>query len=196
MTPYFSKWWHRLNFFPYETIWADFSYSILKDIDIRGILYSCTLSLMGSWKKWEVNVYGQSVIMSWKMYMFWGFWCTLPEPLCHISFTLTADGVPTLTSAQHRIWWCYDHPSLHGNLIFFFLNTSSLSSERLVFLFSTAGNDLQGQRTNSTFLTFGSKWLVSYLGVQVLNKTSYKSHFSGRLFWCLMRRDFSGSLEK
>lgn len=88
MTPYFSKWWHRLNFFPYETIWADFSYSILKDIDIRGILYSCTLSLMGSWKKWEVNVYGQSVIMSWKMYMFWGFWCTLPELLCHISFTL------------------------------------------------------------------------------------------------------------
>ena len=54
---------------------------------------------------------------------------------------------------------------------------SSLSSEHLVFLFSTAGNDLQGQKTNSIFLSFGSKWLVSYPGIQILNNVRYKSYF-------------------
>lgn len=83
---------------------------------------------------------------------------------------------PDICTAQDLMLLLSGPLSLHGNLIFF-LNTSSLSSEHLVFLFSTAGNDLQGQKTNSVFLSFGSKWLVSYPGVQILNNVRYKSHF-------------------
>lgn len=139
MTPYFSKWWHRLNFFPYETIWADFSYSILKDIDIRGILYSCTLSLMGSWKKWEVNVYGQSVIMNWKMYMFWG--------LVYIARTAVSYFIYT-----NRRWCPYPDICTAQDLMMLW---SSIFTRESDFFFKYEFSQL---RTSSIFVFNSWKW--------------------------------------